>query len=108
MFGLKQIIKSPTRITYRNTSLFDHILASIPSRISQHGVSNVSVSDNQLIYCTRKINKIKTAGVHKYRTFCSFKNYTVDTYKHALKKVNFQTTNYLMTQIRHIQISFKK
>ena len=31
IFGLKQIIKSATRITCRNTSLIDHILASIPS-----------------------------------------------------------------------------
>ena len=60
IFGLKQIIKSQTRITCRNTSLIDHILASIPSRFSQHSVINVSVSDHQLIYCTRKINKIKT------------------------------------------------
>ena len=59
MFGLKQIIKSPTRITCRNTSLIDHILASIPSRVSQHGVINVSVSDHQLIYCTKKIIKSK-------------------------------------------------
>ena len=97
MFGLKQIIKSPTCITCRNTSLIDHILASIPSRVSQHGVINVSVSDHQLIYCTRKINKIKTGGVHKHITFRSFKQYTVDAYKDALNKVNFQTTNYLMT-----------
>ena len=60
MFGLKQIIKSLTPITCRNTSLIDHILASIPSQVSQHGVINVSVSDHQLIYCAKKINKIKT------------------------------------------------
>ena len=89
MFGLKQILKSPTRITCRNTSLIDHISASIPSRVPQHGVTNVSVSDNQLIYCTRKINKIKTGGVHKHINFRSFKKYTFDAYKDALKKVNF-------------------
>ena len=89
MFGLKQIIKSPARVTCRNTSLIDHILASIPSRVSQHGVINVSVSDHQLIYYTRKINKIKTGGVHKHITFRSFKKYTTDVYKDALKKVNF-------------------
>ena len=33
MFGLKQIIKSPTPRTCRNTSLIDHILASIPSQV---------------------------------------------------------------------------
>ena len=57
MFGLEQIIKSPTCITCRNISLIDHILVNIPSQISQHGVVNFCVSDHQLIYCTRKINK---------------------------------------------------
>ena len=71
MFGLKQTTKSPTRITCRNASLIGHILASISSRISQHGISNVSVSDHQFIYCTRKINKIKTGCVHKNITFHS-------------------------------------
>ena len=28
-------------------------------------------------------------GVHKHITFRLFKKYTVDAYKHALKKVNF-------------------
>ena len=89
IFGLKQIIKSATRITCRNTSLIDHILASIPSWISQHGVINVSASDHELIYCTRKINKIKAGSVRKHITFFSFKKYAVDAYKDALGKVNF-------------------
>ena len=91
MFGLKQIIKSPTCITCRNTSLIVHILASISSWISQHGVINVSVSDHQLIYWTTKINRMKTGGVHKHITFRSFKKYTADAYKDVLKKVNFPT-----------------
>ena len=89
IFGLKQIVKSPTPITCRNTSLTDYILASIPSWISQHSAINVSVSDHQLIYCTRKINKIKAGGVHKLISYHSFKKYTVDAYKDALKKVSF-------------------
>ena len=75
MFGLKQIIKSLTCITCRNTSLID--------------VINISVSDHQFIDCTRKINKIKTGGLHKHITFRLFKNNTVDAYKDALNKVNF-------------------
>ena len=53
IFGLKHIIKSLSSVTCRNTSLIDHILASIPSQLSQHGVINIIVSDHQLIYCTR-------------------------------------------------------
>ena len=60
MFGLTQIIKSPTPITYSSTSLIEHILPSLPERISQEGVINVGLSDHQLIYCTRKISRIKT------------------------------------------------
>ena len=52
-------------------------------------MSLMSVSDHQLIYCTRKINKIKTEGVYKQIDFRSFKKYTVDAYKDALKKVSF-------------------
>ena len=33
MFGLTQIIKSPTRITCSSTSLIDYILGSLPERI---------------------------------------------------------------------------
>ena len=62
VLGLKQIIKSPTCINCRNTSLIDHILASILSQIARHGVINISASDHQLIYCTINFNKSKTGS----------------------------------------------
>ena len=94
MFGLSQISKSPTRITYSSTSLVDHILASLPDRISREGVTNVSLSDHQLICCTRKISRIKTAGVHNKIKFRSLKNYAVDAYKNALREINFPNYEY--------------
>ena len=78
MHGLKQLIQSPTRVTCSTSTLIDHILTSAPSRVSQKGVINVGVSDHQLIFCTRKISRIKTGGAHKFLNFCSLKNYTVD------------------------------
>ena len=65
MFGLTQVVKSLARVTRASTSLIDHILASLPVRISQEGVINVVSSDHQLIYCSRKISRIKTGGVKK-------------------------------------------
>ena len=65
MFGLTQIIKSPTGMACSSTSLIDHILANLPELLSQEGVINVGLSDHQLIYCTRKISRIKAGGVHK-------------------------------------------
>ena len=58
-------------------------------KISQKGVINVGVSDHQLIFCTRKISRIKTGGDHKYLNFCSLKNYTAGYYKETLKQVDF-------------------
>ena len=52
-------------MTCSSSSLIDHILASLPDRISQEGVMNVGLSDYQLIYCIRKIRRMKTGGVHK-------------------------------------------
>ena len=59
LHGLKQIIKSPTRITDKSTSLLDHILTNSPQKVSQHGVLGLGLSDHQLIYCTRKTTRIK-------------------------------------------------
>ena len=47
VFGLTQIVKSPTRINCSSTLIIDHILASLPELISQEGVINVGLSDHQ-------------------------------------------------------------
>ena len=82
-------MQSPTFVTCSTSTLTDNILTSIPSRVSQNCVINVGVSDHQLIFCTRKIFRIKTGGVHKYLNFCSLKNYNSHYYKEALKQVYF-------------------
>ena len=88
MFGLKQLIESPTRITCSSSYVIDHILASFPDRVTQRGILNVGLSDHQLIYCTRKITRIKRSG-HKQIKFCSFKNYTIDGYEKSLVEITF-------------------
>ena len=47
------------------------------------------MSDHQLIFCTRKISRIKAGGAHKYLNFHSLKIYTADYYKEALQQVDF-------------------
>ena len=86
LYGLEQLIKSPTRVT---SSLIDHILTTFPERVSQQGIFNVGLSDHQLIYCTRKFLRSKNVGTHKQILFRSLKNYTAEAYKEALSKVCF-------------------
>ena len=88
VLGLSQLIKTPTRITCSSSSLIDHILTSTSNKISQHGIVDIALSDHQLIYCTRKITRIKS-GKQNQILFRSLKNYTEDLYEEALKKCNF-------------------
>ena len=88
MFGLKQLIESPTRITCSSSSFVDHILANFLDRVTQQGILNVGLSDHQLIYCTRKITRIKRSS-HEQITFRSFKNYNIDGHEKSLVEINF-------------------
>ena len=88
MFGLKQLLEVPTRVTCSSSTIIDHILASFPDRVSQQGVIDVGLSDHQIIYCTRKISRIKR-GTHKQIRYRSLKNYSADIYEEALVRVDF-------------------
>ena len=68
LYGLEQLIKSPTRVTCNTSSLIDHILTTFPERVSQPGIIDVGLSNHQLIYCTRKFS-CTNAGTHKQIAF---------------------------------------
>ena len=85
LYGLEQLIKSPTQVTCSTSSLIDHILTTFPERVSQQ---DVGLSDHELIYCTRKFLRTKL-GTHKQITFRLLKNYTAEAYKETLGKVCF-------------------
>ena len=87
MFALKQLIESLTRIICSSSSIFNCILPNFPDRVTQQGILHAGLSDHQLIYCTRKISRIKRGG-HKQIKFRSL-NYTTDSYEKALVKTNF-------------------
>ena len=65
MFGLKQLIESPTRITCSIPFIMDHILASFLDRVTQRRILNFALSDHQLIYCTRKITRKREMIISK-------------------------------------------
>ena len=87
-FELKQLIIVPTRVTTGSSTIIDHVLASFPEKVTQSGVTDIGLSDHQLIYCTRKISRIKR-GSHKQIKFRTFKHYTVDLFEQERSKLNF-------------------
>ena len=72
--GLKQLIKVLTRTTPNTSSLIDHILTSSSEKIVQASIVETSLSDHQLIFCTRKIKREKP-NKHNDLTFLSMKNF---------------------------------
>ena len=88
VFNLKQRFSCPTCITCGSSTIIDNILASYPDRVSQKEIIDIEISDHQLIFCTRKTLKTKTAS-HKQISFRSLKNYSAVTYEETLIKVKF-------------------
>ena len=91
-FSLHQLIKAPTCITCSSATTIDHTLASYPERVTRQGIIDVGFSENQLIFCTRKISRIKR-GTHKHIKFCLFKHYSADLFKETLTSIN--VANYI-------------
>ena len=77
----------------------------MPSRVSQKCVTNVGVSDHQLIFYTRKICIIKTGGADKYLNLHSLKNFTADYYKETyiillvLKEMSYRNYKETLKQV---------
>ena len=81
LFGLAQLITSPTRTTPTSTSLRDHIYTNNPSAVVTTDVSDLSISDHNPISCTRsiKLTKPKPKG-HTQFVFRSFKHFNQNAF----------------------------
>ena len=88
IYGFKQLINCPIRITCNISTLIDHILTNAQDNISQSVVINTAISDHNMIYCARKILKTKY-NKHQELTFRSLRNYSVDIYKQTLERASF-------------------
>ena len=76
------------RVTENSLALVDHVLTNSTDRISQSGVVDTGLSDHQLIYCTRKVNRTKF-NTQKYIRTRSLKNYSQSSYLEKLSEINF-------------------
>ena len=52
--SLHQLIAEPTRTTKCTKTLIDHILTNSAEKVIQSGAIEMGLSENWLIYCTRK------------------------------------------------------
>jgi hypothetical protein len=88
LFGLKNLINEPTRITSSTSSAIDHISCNISDKICQSGTIDVGLSDHLLIYCTRKVVK-KQFKKHNTVSMRSLKKYSVEEFEKRLNEVDW-------------------
>ena len=73
LFGLKQIVQSPTRVMKASSSLIDIILTSCPQKHSYTGVQAISLSDHYMTYTVIDIShKNRKHREIKYRNYSKF------------------------------------
>ena len=77
-----------SRVTEETSTLIDHILKNSIENVSQFGVLDVSLSDHQAIYCTRKSLKQKY-NTHKYIRIRSMKNYSKTLWLDKLNSLQY-------------------
>ena len=56
VYGLRQLITEPTRVTPSSSSLIDLIFTDQPDLVSFSGISHVGISDHSLVYAFRKVS----------------------------------------------------
>ena len=86
--SLKQLITYPTRVTCNISTLIGHTLTNSTEKAFQSGITDSGISDHQLIFCTRKVKRIK---FHKHSNVLlrSLKLYAVNLLVEDLRNVNF-------------------
>ena len=94
LFGLAQLITSPTQTTPTSTSLIDHIYTNNPSVVVTTGVSDLSISDHNRIRCTRsvKLPKPEPKGYTQI-SFRSFKHFNQNAFFADLIRTPFDNVH---------------
>ena len=77
-YFLEQLISFPARITESTGTLIDHVLTNSTHKIIQSDVIEMSLSDHELIYSTRKTTKLK-CNKHNELNIRTMKNYKLIT-----------------------------
>ena len=82
-FGLEQLIKTPTRISKRSSTIIDHIYTNCSSNIKEAFISTLAISDHYPICLTYAINNKNTKknkhNMIKYRSFKKFDEISFQT-----------------------------
>jgi Reverse transcriptase (RNA-dependent DNA polymerase) len=91
LFGLKQLVSSPTRITPTSSTLIDHVYTNNTSKISDVSLSDIALSDHCPVICTMAFKSKKTNNKgHTTIQYRCFKNFDSHHFSYDLNKMDLQ------------------
>ena len=90
LFGLIQLVNTPTRVTASSSTLIDHVYTNNPSAVSDVSVPVLSVSDHYPVTCnwSVKLPKLKKNG-HTTIVYRSFKHFNQSSFLFDLANTSF-------------------
>eukprot|EP00794_Sanderia_malayensis_P004093 gene4093-4647_t len=94
LFGLKQLIQKPTRITNSTSTLIDIIGTNNPATIRDARVIPTGIGDHDMVGCVRKINLTREAP--RQITCRNYRNYDSDKMSEDLRNSDWlRVLNYV-------------
>ena len=75
VYGLRQLITEPTRVTPSSSSLIDLIFTNQPDLVSFSGVSHVGISDHSLVYAFQEVSIPSASKGIKLVNYRQFKHF---------------------------------
>jgi hypothetical protein len=90
LFGLKQLVKEPTRITPTSATLIDHIYCTTPLNVTNVQTLHNAMSDHCPVACVWSCKTpSKGKGKHTYVQYRSTKNFNSNTFLLDLSRETF-------------------
>ena len=92
IFGLRQLITEPTRVTAQSQSLIDLCITNTPDKIVRSGVLPLGISDHSLVYLIRKTH-YTIPGCVKIISTRSFKHFNQEEFPADVELIQWDDIN---------------
>ena len=86
LYGLKQLINEPTRVTESSSTLIDLIYTNDTDRVGCSGVSHIAISDHSLVYVSRKTSSAFPPTGHSSISYRNFRKFDRQIFRNEISQ----------------------
>ena len=84
LYGMRQLINTPTRVTLTTSTLIDVMLSNDYESHMSSGVFNTSLSDHYMIYTVYSKMCVRKTCTHKVIKFRNYRHFNIECFRNAL------------------------